>query len=166
MSAKKKKWLIFFAFFHLGLITFSSTKGSLGSIFGLNAVIEAVSVYSYVSGAGYHYGFFAPGVFSQLKIDYRCLKDSKEIKKGELGSSNIEVTFRVHNIIEHFWETDKEIKEKRSMAASFASKVFQYCPEATQAEVSVSAHVLPSMAETRKGAKPYWENYYKGTFER
>ena len=151
---------------HFFIVCTSASKIPVNKIFGPGKLSAWLVLYAYVTGAGNHFGFFAPGVLSQFQVDYELSKDGKRIDSGRVNSDNPETTFRYHNIVQQFWNTDKKPELRRALAASLAGRLLAGAPKADEARLAVNAYVLPSMAQYRAGVRPAWENYYAGTFQR
>ena len=153
---------------HLVFIGFCSFKRPPGKFFSWPAVTKALDVYGYLTGAGSHYGFFAPGVVSQFAVDYELLKDGQVIASAPLATKNPETTFRLYNIVQNFWLTQAKTGDdvRRSLAGSLAGKVLAEHPEADGIRLFVRAYVLPSMKGYRGGERPAWETHYQADFQR
>jgi len=130
------------------------------------SIARFLVVYQYLTGTGNCFGFFAPGVISQIKVGYEIRHHGKVVEQGIVGSENAEVSLRMHNLTQQFWTASLNPKVRRSMAASFAGKLFSQHPSADSVSISLKSFVLPSMAQYREGMRPSWEKNYSSEFTR
>lgn len=120
---------------------------------------------SLVTGSQTNFSFFAPGVGSQLKVTFRVsLPEGTSEEVLAVGSR--EANLRVGNMIDTFWGRNADEEVKRSVAASWAAKVFGDHPRAESVEVFVDAFELPSMREYQAGILPKWDRFYSATFRK
>ena len=125
-----------------------------------------LSFYSELSGASSGYGFFAPGVGSQLRARFEVVQGDGVRKEVSIETHNShESDLRVGNIIGRFWDEGTDIRLKRTMAASWAGKIFGRHPDATEVIVRLESYRLVSMEDYRNGKRPDWEKFYEGKFE-
>lgn len=150
---------------HFAIVGISAAKTPIDTALGKSTLSSYLVVYAYLSGAGNHFGFFAPGVTSQFRIAYQLRRGGQPAGAGTITTTDPETTFRIHNIVQQFWPASGKPDLRRSLAASLAGKLLAENPEADEVELSVDAYVLPSMAEYRAGERPSWETHYKGTFD-
>jgi hypothetical protein len=122
---------------------------------------KALRWYGAMSGSDNGYGFFAPGVASQLRARF-TLSDGAGRSWGDTleGEHNPEVTLRIGGIVGLFAEGSLG----PGLAASWAAKLFGRHPDARRLVVRVEAYDLPPMAEYRKGDSPRWQPIYEATF--
>jgi hypothetical protein len=158
--------LIIAAVLHLTIALLSSAKIPAWDYMGKGTAGTLTVVYAYLSGVGNHYGFFAPGVKSQFRVDYVALRDGVAIATGDVQTRNSETKFRWHNAVENFWLSQDKESLRRSQAASLAGKVLAQHPQAQSVRLTVKAFVLPSLSEYAEGQRPSWEEHYAVTFRR
>lgn len=160
--------------FHFSLAAVSAANLPISKpvlkIFGNSRTGQSVArflvLYQYLTGTGNCFGFFAPGVISQMKVGYEIQRDGKVVEEGIVGSENAEVSLRMHNLTQQFWTASQNPDVRRSLAASFAGKLFSLHPTAESVSISLKSYVLPSMAQYREGLRPSWEKNYLGNFVR
>lgn len=165
MRVKFKSWVwLGFALTQLLLVIVGANQwvnweklGKLGA---------GLSFYSDMTGASSGYGFFAPGVGSQLRAKFEVFQEGVPPQEVllETGHSQ-ESDLRVGNIVGWFWREDSTRDLKRAMAASWAGKMFGRFPKADQVVVRVESYELVSMKEYREGKRPGWKPFYRATFE-
>lgn len=128
---------------------------------------RALDYYATLSGANSGYGFFAPRVGSQLRgrFDVYDAAGSKSTQALESGA-NGEVDLRVGNILGWFWLDSKNRPLQRSLAASWAGKMFARNPGAAKVGVRMESYYLPTMSRYREGERPFWKPYYEAKFVR
>ncbi len=152
---------------HLGLVTAGAGAVSLG---GLGSFGRVLGEYGALSGASSRYGFFAPGVYSQLGarfdiIDGAGVTTSASLKTG----ASHEADLRVGNIIDQFGrlsdaDEDEAVRLRRSLAASLAGKMFARYPEASAVVVRLETFTPVAMEEWRRGERPRWSPLYTAKF--
>jgi hypothetical protein len=129
---------------------------------------RVMSFYGEASGAGHSYGFFAPGVFSQIRAIFD-ITDKAGVKKSIDLESEIspihEAQLRVGNIIEQFMnDYDDPMEYQRALAASLAGTVFGRHPEATSVNVRIERFTAQSLTEYKRGLVPKWIPEYSAEF--
>lgn len=127
---------------------------------------QAIAFYGAVSGSAESYGFFAPGVSSQLEVLFDLTDRSGKTRtiSLETGASH-EADLRVGNVIGQFSnESEEPEKLQRSVAASLAGTVFGRYPEAKEVNVRLEEFTPVSMADYRVGKRPQWAPIYQAKF--
>lgn len=118
-----------------------------------------------LSGTDSSYGFFAPGVGTQLEAKFG-LTSADGIRSTDVlttGASH-EADLRIGDMVAIFWMDDRALQ--RSIAASWAGRMLARHPEAARAVVHLDAYNLPTMAEYHAGKRPDWSPYYEAEFVR
>lgn len=142
--------LYFLAFVHLTIATIGSfapkhMHGYLNKFF---------IAYKATTGAGQKYGFFAPSVSSNIRV---------EIESNEISEKHIidtpkykiaEVQIRIGNIFENFM--NRVIQDKEAYATSWAKYMSTINPDTDRVLIRVDAQSIPSMKDYRRGLKPAW----------
>ena len=153
---------------HLGLVTLGASTLSLREL-GLPGRI--LDEYGALSGASSGYGFFAPGVTSQLGARFDVVDAEGRATSASLaGGASHEADLRVGNIIDQFAIVDDDEDEesadrvRRSLAASLAGKMFARYPEASAVVVRLETFTPVSMEAWRAGERPRWMPYYSAKF--
>lgn len=133
----------------------------------LGRVGRSVEYYGNLSGASSGYGFFAPGVGSQLRARFVANEKQSSIAETSLetGRSH-ESDIRIGNIVGWFWNDQTDINLKRSLAASWAGKIFGRYPTADNVVVHLDTYELVSMEEYADGKRSYWKPFYQAKFLR
>jgi hypothetical protein len=155
-----------FAIVHLLLVTFGAFSFSFPLPPGLG---EVVSYYGEMSGASNGYGFFSPGIQSQIRAVFD-ITDSKNrtitvpIMTGEVR----EVDLRVGDIIEQFFNdrVDNPKKYQRVLSASLCGAMFGLYPEAQSVRIRLEQLTPLSMEEYRNGATSTLQTIYSAKFVR
>jgi hypothetical protein len=170
MSKSGYRVWIGIALCHLILV---SLGASYVNISDENWVGRAVNIYDEVSGAGSSYGFFAPGIFSQIRAVFDVIDANGQTRTVNLAKGiNKEADLRVGNIIDQFQSID-EVEDgdderierlQRSMAASLAGTIFGRYPGAKKVVLRLEKFQPPSMEEYRRGERPNWEPLYSAAF--
>lgn len=125
-----------------------------------------IYLYGQITGAASNVKFFSPNIGSQLDIQFRGLVDGKEKVSGGLLTGNREADLRIMKMTSFYSNPSLGKRERRSLVASWAGKVFSQHPSMDQVEIIVRLQNLPSMKEYRQGQRPTWQDLYKATFNR
>ncbi len=129
-----------------------------------------VDYYTVLSGANSGYGFFAPGIGSQLRALFDIEEKSGRKHTLELTSTKShEAEIRVGDIIEQFLTEDGEKPDRdlqRSMAASLAGTMFARTPGAKSVTIRLEEFTPVSRNDYLKGVRPEWIPTYSAKFER
>ncbi|WP_437737454.1 hypothetical protein [Sorangium sp. So ce1335] len=133
---------------HLGLVivlgAFQVDLHHLGPVAG------AVVAYGTLSGADSGYAFFAPGVGSLPAAAFEIADAAGKTTTDSLKpGTNAEADLRAGNIVTRFWLAQGQAL-KRSIAASWAGKMFARHPGAASVVVRVEECELASMQEYRE----------------
>jgi hypothetical protein len=152
---------------HLILVAVGASAVRLG---GLGSLGSALDAYGALSGASSRYGFFAPGVGSQLGVRFDVI-DGEGVTTSaslETGASH-EADIRVGNIVDQFGslsdeDEDEAARLRRSLAASLAGKMFARYPEASAIVVRLETFTPVAMEAWRRGERPRWSPVYTAKF--
>jgi hypothetical protein len=143
---------------HLGLVVCGAVRleppaGPAGS---------AVRLYGALSGADNGFGFFAPGVASQVRIGFTARgaagPDRRVFLAEDLGG---EVKLRMAALLGLFRDDDEALRDV--LAASWAGTVFGLNPDVHTVTVRVEMFDLPDMERYRRGERPHWVPIYEAT---
>jgi hypothetical protein len=156
MNRKPLIWSLIAAC-HLGLVVCGAARVNLADVPGVG---PALQLYGSLSGAENGYGFFAPGVCSQVRPRF-TLTDGRRVwtDRLEAGMSH-EAELRVGSGLSlssypELWDY---------LGASWSATLLGRNPGADQVLVTIEAHDVPSMAEYRNGVRPSWITLYQGVF--
>lgn len=122
--------------------------------------------YAEISGAGYNYGFFADGVFSQFRtvIEIRD-RDGRQATEYLGQGPNREVDLRFNDIVETFMEEFNDpMRFQRSLAASFAGSVFARRPDAEKVRIRVERLSATPRTSYLEGQSSSWTTLYSALF--
>jgi hypothetical protein len=125
-----------------------------------------LSFYSEFSGASHGYGFFSPGIYSQIRgvievTDRKGLKTKHAITAG----LNREAELRLNDIVEQFInDFEDPMQFQRSLAASLAGSTFGKNPQAEKVEVRIEQYAPPSRIAYLNGHRSEWETAYSAKF--
>jgi hypothetical protein len=130
---------------------------------------RALSYYGEVTGSSFGYGFFAPGVTSQIRAVFDVVEsDSHQNTLQLFDESNREVAIRIGDIIEQFMADDvsgdDKMKFQRELSASLSSAVFIRHPGAKSVTIRLEKFSPISMADYRNGVRPEWQPLYSAEF--
>lgn len=115
------------------------------------------------AGSDSSYGFFAPGVSSQMRV--RCVMTDahgQEWSDTLDGNMTREAQLRVNSgigIVGEFPELT------RQFGASWAATMFGRHPTAQRVVVLLEIYELPTMDEYRAGSRPEWKTVYVEAFD-
>lgn len=156
------KIVLVIAFAHLGLVALGAFN--LETPEGFWA--PALDFYGELSGASSGYGFFAPGVHSQVRALFEITTQEGKTKLLLEDGVIHEVDLRVGDIVDQFGneDTDDAMKFQRTLAASLAGAVFGRHPEASAVRISLERWDPVSMEDYRKGARSTWIPLYSAQF--
>lgn len=125
-----------------------------------------LSFYSEMSGASHGYGFFSPGVYSQIRsvIDIYDNDGRKTTKSIDAGL-NREAELRLNDIVEQFInEFEDPVQFQRSLAASLAGSIFAKHESAKKVDVRIEQYTPPSRIAYLHGHRSLWEQVYSAKF--
>jgi hypothetical protein len=131
----------------------SGKQGAPGSL---------LQAYTQFTGAQYGYGFFAPGVISEMRVSF-------EVDQGPGGlvvhegftHANAEAKLRQGSMVLMFSSEE----EQDILARSWAAAMFGRYPSARSVSVVVKTFDPPKMEEYRSGVRPVWKEYYRALLE-
>jgi hypothetical protein len=126
-----------------------------------------VRLYGSVTGGTGGYGFFSPDISPQVSARFEMVDAAGARRAVQLGLENRELAIRIGNITDSQWDLrpGKEALEiNRSLASSYAGKIFAGEPRARSVDVIVEYYDIPRMEAYRAGARPAWKPYYRATF--
>lgn len=158
-------YLAAFAFvaLHLLLVVFGASGISLGK----SPLVRPLQYYAALTGADSRYGFFAPGVGTQVRISVELRDaDGFALETNLPSPINREASLRVGNVVGWFLSEGNNPGLKRSLAASWAGKALGRSPVAAEATVRVEKYRLVSSKDFLSGKQAHWEPYYDATFRR
>jgi len=155
-------WLAHFALVICGAFGVEMPESMLG---------RALSYYSEMSGAAGQWGFFAPGVTSQIDATFDVVDGAGRHLTARLNDgANREVDLRLSDIIEQFLNDDREDEDPdpahftRALAASLSAAVFSRHKDAKSVTIRLVKFEPVSMADYRSGVRPTWQHLYSGEF--
>ena len=125
-----------------------------------------LSFYSEMSGASHGYGFFSPGVYSQIRsvIDVYD-SDGKKTTQSIDAGLNREAELRLNDIVEQFInEFEDPVQFQRSLAGSLAGSVFAKNSSAEKVNVRIEQFTPPSRVAYLHGHRAEWEQVYSAKF--
>jgi hypothetical protein len=123
--------------------------------------------YDALSGAGDSYSFFAPAVGPQLRARFTLSTPQGERSEEtlETGKSR-EVGFRLGNLAGTVYLAAQRTDLRRAFLGALAASRLAAHPEANLVQVNIEEWVMPTMAEYRGGARPWWRSLHEATFVR
>jgi hypothetical protein len=123
--------------------------------------------YDALSGAGDAYSFFAPSVGPQFRARFTLStpQGARSEETLETGKSR-EVGLRMGNLAGEIYIVARRDDLRRAFLGALAANRFGAHPEANLVQVNIEEWVMPSMAEYRLGARPWWRSLYEATFVR
>lgn len=128
-----------------------------------NLAEEAVRLYGALSGAENGYGFFAPGVSSQIRATFTLTDAAGRTWTDTLEEGmGAEATLRVGSGVS--LAAFDGVRE--SLARSWAATMFARHPAARSVTIRIDVYDLPTMTDYRAGARPCWLPVYEATAER
>jgi hypothetical protein len=129
--------------------------------------VRGLRFYEALSGAGDAYSFFAPSVGPQLRARFtlRAPTGERSEETLETGKSR-EVGFRLGNVAGTIYLAARRTDLRRALLGALAASRLTAHPEANRVRVSIDEWVMPSMAEYRLGARPWWRFLLGATFAR
>jgi len=158
----RAKWSL--AGLHLVLVALGAAQFSWERLGWPGAIFQ---YYGILSGAGSGYGFFAPGVGTGLRVEFDIVGKSGALTRDrfEVGM-NRETNLRLGNILGPVSRNVDDEKLRRSVAASWAGKMFALHPDATQIIVRAETLDPPPMADYVSGSRSPWISLYRAKFVR
>ncbi|MGK3994355.1 hypothetical protein [Sorangium sp. So ce1024] len=141
-------------------VALAAAAGHLGLVIVLGAfqvdlhhrgpVAGAVAAYGTLSGADSGYAFFAPGVGSTASATFEIADAAGTVIRDSLDpGTSPEADLRAGNVVGRFWLVQDQAL-KRSIAASWAGKMFARHPGAASVVVRVEECALAPMQEYRE----------------
>lgn len=151
---------------HLILVTL----GAAGIGFSnQNRLTRVISYYGEITGSTFGYGFFAPGVSSQIRAVFDVVEsDARKTTRELKVDSNREVDLRIGDMIEQFIGDERKdpMNFQRALSASLSSAVFAEHPRAQSVTIRLERYDPISMEEFREGKRSSWESLYSAKFIR
>ena len=148
---------------HLLLVCFGIAQFPF---YDLKHVGVPLGIYADLSGAGNGYGFFSPGIYSQIRsrLDVYEIDGTKRTFSFD-EQNNREAELRFNDVVEQFINTFEDpIQFQRSLAASLAGSVFAQDARAHKIDVRVQRFAPPSRVDYLKGQRAQWEDIYSAAF--
>lgn len=131
----------------------------------LRALNYPFLAYREMSGTNYRWGFFAPTIGSQFRVQYEARYAGGLVVTGQIGDRGPDETvMRQQGVIATFWFALQDKIARRSLGASWARYVFRKYPGAESVKIYVDSFKIPSMAEFRSGKKGTWIPAYESYF--
>ena len=126
---------------------------------------RGVAVYANATGADNSFGFYAPAVGSDHKVECMAFVPATESwVQVQLPSVNRETSLRFDTLT---GQATKEGKHDEIMNASWAAYVFGQIPGAEIVLVEHHVELIPTMEQFRRtGSRPAWLPYDIATFAR
>lgn len=119
--------------------------------------------YGAMTGADGNYGFFAPGVSSQLRASFTMADRRGRTWTDALADdSNREVELRLGSM----FGMTSEPELGQAITAAWAAQMFGRHPNAQFVTIRIEAYELPTMDEYRAGKQPEWQLVEEMTFSR
>jgi hypothetical protein len=158
-------WWLGIALFQLVLVFCGAASIDVSRLGSLGTILN---YYGEVSGSGSGYGFFSPGVESQIGAEFDIVGSNGQVKTTTIRNGlNQEADLRLGNIIDQFGtEQDDPKAFQRSLSASLAGYMFGKNPDAREVVVRLQEYYPPSMADYRAGKRAKWAPVYSATFKR
>ena len=158
----QKRGILGLGIVHLFLVVMGAASIDVGAWKGFGFPLY---LYSEITGANSGYGFFAPGVGSDLRATFEIKRadGTKGVDRLQRGKWK-EADLRVTNIIGKFWEEVQNEERRRALTASWAGKILARHAGAREVKVKVESFEVPSMEDYRSGVRPNWESYYEATY--
>ena len=149
---------------HFGFVLAGAAKIRLPR---LGVFAKPVNLYRGFSGAHYSWGFFAPDIGSQFRVDFEVVDQAgKKAEQPLVTHGPNEVDLRRAGIVATFWYGLSDPKIRRALAASWAASVFARQADAKKVTVLVQAYHIPSAERIKAGHRPGWVSIYDATFAR
>jgi hypothetical protein len=128
---------------------------------------RGLRLYDALSGAGDSYSFFAPSVGPQVRARFTVStpQGARSEETLETGKSR-EVGLRLGNLAGTINVVAGRDDLRRAFLGALAADRFGAHPEANLVQVNIEEWVMPTMAEYRLGARPWWRSLYEATFVR
>jgi hypothetical protein len=125
---------------------------------------HGLMVAQHYTGSDASYGFFAPGVSSQMKASFLMIDaHGKEWTDTLEGNMTREAQLRVASGISRVAEFPGLM---RKFGPSWAATMFGRHPTAKTVVISIEIYELPTMDEYTQGERPHWETVYVEPFDR
>jgi hypothetical protein len=130
-------------------------------------VARGLRFYDALTGAGDSYSFFAPAVGPQLRARFTLStpQGDRTEETLETGKSR-EVGFRLGNLAGTVYIVAQRADLGRAFLAALAASRLGAHPEADRVQVTIEQWVMPTMAEYRVGARPWWRSLHEASFVR
>ena len=145
---------------HLALVGLTALRVDLAAAGPLG---RGLARYAALSGAGTARGFFGPELPAEPRASFEVAsRDGRMIPVPLDPAARGDADVRVQSKVAAEMVEDKAAC--RSIAASCAGRILGRAPDAEGVVVQLSTYDLPSMEETRRGARPGWTVLYEARF--
>jgi len=123
--------------------------------------------YDALSGAGDSYSFFAPSIGPQVRARFTLStpQGARSEETLETGKSR-EVGLRLGNLAGTVRIVARRDDLRRAFFGALAANRLGVHPEANLVQVNIEDWVMPTMAQYRLGARPWWRSLHEATFVR
>lgn len=159
------KFAVFIALGHLLLVAIGAAELELPSGTWWS---RAIDIYGEISGSSSGYGFFSPGVTSQIRASFDIVeKDSTRLTQELKDQSNREVDLRLGDIVEQFLgDEDRQdpMGFQRQLSASLSGAVFAHHEGAKSVTIRLEKFTPVSMEDFRNGMRGQWTPLYSAEF--
>lgn len=149
---------------HINLVALGAFRVEVPPMPVLSRFLNA---YGEITGSAFSYGFFAPGVTSQIRAQFDVVgKDSSQSTVHLEEGHNGEVALRIGDIVDQFDSNEREepLSFQRALAASLVGAVFAKHGGARSVTVRLQRFTTVSMAQFRSGLRPSWKTLYTARF--
>jgi hypothetical protein len=128
--------------------------------FNSGLVTKVLLSYTNWTGANNGYGFFSPGIPSQIIAKITSFNRSGEKSVEQLGTGKEEIDLRISTMLFLLDKVDVPNLTSRALAAY----TFGHDPEVKQVNVTFSRYIVPSMKDYRQGKQPYLDDFYTSDY--
>ena len=134
--------------------------------------LPSLNAYTWLSGNGTTYNFFAPSV--SLQVSYFASIETKSgvIENVDLSGSTAEASLRISGIADRLFMVSPD--QQTQFVRSVAAHIFATHEDAQRVTVEVKVFgvrvngntTFPTMAEYSKGMRPEWITHYSQVYEK
>lgn len=157
------------ALLHLFLVTLGAGGVQL-TLPGLAGPM--MDLYNRVTGAGFGYAFFTPGIYNQMVARFEVIDNAGRARKVALVTGvNKEADLRVISVLDQFafpladGRRPAEVAAiRRSLSASLARNFFRRYPDTREVVVHLDDYEPVSREDYLKGGKPKVTSLYRAQY--
>ena len=116
------------------------------------ALDRVIAYYGAFSGVHTHFDFFAPGVATQARLEFRVHAADGSVRVARLATADREANNRIATMLTDFGFAS----ERDALLRSWGRYALRLYPDAVAVEPRLEVLALPSLSDAAAGERPRW----------